>query len=533
MRYILFTAFFITLSYAQEKPRLQEEEIKRVGKFDFQNRNRNRADRATRSVQENIGRRLANSVTASPEESHSFKGVSAKRYPANDSKLFGADILSISDEASYGHINSIFRIVSGYVQDAFDFNEESADTIALYVLYYNGMYRKDKSYFESKYTENATMAMNSKKVGIAKNFKEWAGNTQIVIPLELSSIREPGQEIILDELETEVSKVIEEKKNGPELAKKIEEVITERKKEDEELIKIKEEKKPETPDSPKTVTPETKTDEKVPEKEVPIVKPETPTKKEELAAVKDSKPVEKPKEVEKAKEVTKEKTTEKIEKKETPVEKAKKQDSVEVKELKKEVNELKAREKEKEQKSDNVIGEKILFLRLIAYEDDGHYTNELWMLDAVNIDSIYKSPYTNICGKEFHVVQGGVVVIGFDGKRPKERVHRLVYLDEEKLAQKYVSKQEIFWRSQLIYRDNKIYAFEKFNDKVYFSRFNLDMSLDSRSSEPVNTNSEVSFFKDKIFLTGKQSEQEETVIRVMQRDDLKVIKTIKPVERKK
>jgi len=156
------------------------------------------------------------------------------------------------------------------------------------------------------------------------------------------------------------------------------------------------------------------------------------------------------------------------------------------------------------------------------------------MLDAKNEETIYRSPYTNICGKEFHVLpKGGVVVIGFDGNRPTERIHRLVLLDQEKLSQKSTSKQEIFYRSHLIVKEDKIYAFEKMKDQVFFSRFNPDLSLDVRSSEPVNTSSEITFFNDKIFLTGKASETEETVIRVLQKSDLKITKTIKPLERKR
>jgi hypothetical protein len=232
------------------------------------------------------------------------------------------------------------------------------------------------------------------------------------------------------------------------------------------------------------------------------------------------------------KEDTSEKSEQKKEEKSLPPE-SKKPDP-EVESLKKENEALKAKEKDREEKSENVVGDKILFLRMVKYEEDGHYTNELWMVDAKNEETIYRSPYSNICGKEFHVLPNvGVVVIGFDGNRPAERIHRLVLLDQDKLKQKSVSKDEIFYRSHLIIKEDKIYAFEKVKDQVFFTRFNSDLTQDARSSEPVNTSSEVTFFKDKIFLTGKPSESDETVIRVLQKSDLKITKTIKPLERKK
>ncbi|HMZ57677.1 MAG TPA: hypothetical protein PL048_02810 [Leptospiraceae bacterium] len=49
----------------------------------------------------------------------------------------------------------------------------------------------------------------------------------------------------------------------------------------------------------------------------------------------------------------------------------------------------------------------------------------------------------------------------------------------------------------------------------------------------MNTSSEVSFFKEKIFLTGKSNESDETTIRVIQRSDLKVLKSLKPMEGKR
>jgi hypothetical protein len=202
-----------------------------------------------------------------------------------------------------------------------------------------------------------------------------------------------------------------------------------------------------------------------------------------------------------------------------------------VEELKKQTEDLIS--KQKEEKSENVIGDKVLFLRLVKYEDDGHYTNELWVLDSTNEQTLYKSPYTNICGKEFHIIREGVVVIGFDGSRPVERIHRLVLLDSENLSQVKVTKEEIFWRSHIVYNEGKIYAFEKYKNDVYLSRFNPDLTLDARSSEPVGTNSELSFYKDRIFLTGKPGNEEETVIRILQRSDLKVLKTLKPIENRR
>ncbi len=544
--YLLIT---IGTLYSQDRQRLGESELKQSKKVNFQNRDNSRANPGIIAKHEQTGRTLAEKVTSSPNKTAYFNGFSVQRISGSNPKLFGADIINMNRDVNLGHINSLQRILSSYIQELFNYNQSSADTISKYVLYYNAMHRSEKSYFREKYSPEVIDTLDIEKLGLSVSYRDWAGSTQLVLPLEISQYSKKV-EIPLLELEREVEKVIETKIGGDGDKKRMIEIIKENKKEEQKLAKIIEEKKIEEKIN--------NTGEK---KTVPNVEknPESTTKKEDP-----------PKKEEKITEIVKEtKQESKEEKKETPPTTAKagetpldkkenppKEEAVaqniepkkeektsivevkkpdpEVEKLKKENEDLKAKEKEREEKSENVVGDKILFLRMVKYEDDGHYTNELWMIDGKNEETIYRSPYTNICGKEFHVLpKGGVVVIGFDGNRPTERVHKLVILDGDKLTQKLVSKQEIFYRSHLIIKEDKIYAFEKNKDQVFFTRFNSDLTVDAKSSEPVNTSSEVTFFNDKIFLTGKPSETEETVIRVLQKSDLKVTKTIKPLERKK
>ncbi len=543
MRFILaFVFLFVVHSIFAEKPKLKESEIQGVKKVDFYNRSNSRASLKYRQEQINLGKTLSFRITQEPSKKHIYKGVEVQRFVSQKEGVLGGDIISLEENTRYGHINSIQRFLSAYIQDAFEFSEDNADTIALFALYYNAIHRNEKSYFRKKYISDLYNTLEVDKTGISTNYKDWAGGTQIVIPIDYNLAR-GKQDIILEEIVTEVEKnpTIPIKEDDK---KKIEEIIIERKKEDEKLIKINEEKLE-------------------PKKETITVKSEAPTRKEVTSSKSENPPPKKevisskseiPKETKIEKPIVKEEKTESTadtktiqenppaKKEETSValipkkeEQPPKEKELEkqVQELKKENESLKTKEKEREEKSENIMGDKVLFLRLVKYEDDGHYTNELWVLDATNEQTLYKSPYTNICGKEFHVINEGVVVIGFDGNRPIERVHRLVLLDPNTLSQTKVTKEEIFWRSHIVYREGKIYAFEKYKNEVYLSRFNGNLTLEARSSEPVGTNSELSFYKDRVFLTGKPSNQEETVIRILQKDDLKVLKTIKPMETKK
>jgi hypothetical protein len=543
----VFALVFVVYSIYAQKPKLKESEIKGVKKIDFYNRSNSRASFKYRQEQIDLGKTLSRLITQTPSKKHIYKGVQVQRFVSQKEGVMGGDILSLEENTNYGHIHSIQRFLSAYIQDAFEFSEDNADTIALFALYYNAIHRNEKSYFREKYISDLYNTLEVEKTGISTNYKDWAGGTQIVIPIDYSVAR-GKQDLILEEIVTEVGKnptVIPIKEEDK---KKIEEIIIERKKEDEKLIKINEEKlepkketitaKPESPTRKEATS--SKLENPLPKKEVTSSKSEIPTetkiekpivKKEKTESTTNTKTLQ---ETPPAK---KEETSiallpKKEEQPPTPSSKEKELEK-QVQELKKENETFKTKEKEREEKSENIMGDKVLFLRLVKYEDDGHYTNELWVLDATNEQTLYKSPYTNICGKEFHVINEGVVVIGFDGNRPIERVHRLVLLDPNTLSQTKVTKEEIFWRSHIVYREGKIYAFEKYKNEVYLSRFNGNLTLEARSSEPVGTNSELSFYKDRVFLTGKPSNQEETVIRILQKDDLKVLKTIKPMETKK
>lgn len=532
MKFLFGWLFILTClsSLWGERPKVKESELKGVKKVNFYNRSNSRASNKSRKEQEDLGKTLALRMELEPSKTHKYKGVQIKRHLSEKEGALGADVIHLENQTKYGHVHSLQRFLSAYIQNSFEFSEENADTIALFALYYNAIHRNEKSYFKDRYVPELYDHLDVDKTGLSTNYKDWPGGTQIVLPLDYNEAR-GKQDILLEELITEVEKIPGGTIIKEEDKKKIEEIIIERKAEDDKILKVKDEKKKE-----EIVKEEKRTETK---KEPTTPKPETRTETRERQPTVREERREPTTTISKNRNdstVTKEQNKVAMlpKREETPIPtKREKELEVKVQELKKENDTLKVKEKEKEEKSENVMGEKVLFLRLVKYEDDGHYTNELWVLDAANEQTLYKSPYTNICGKEFHVINEGVVVIGFDGNRPVERVHRLVLLDPDNLSQSKVTKEEIFWRSHIVYRDGKIYAFEKYKNEVYLSRFNGNMVLEARSSEPVGTTSELSFFKDRIFLTGKPSNEEDTVIRILQRDDLKVVKSLKPIESKK
>jgi uncharacterized membrane protein len=199
----------------------------------------------------------------------------------------------------------------------------------------------------------------------------------------------------------------------------------------------------------------------------------------------------------------------------------------------KELNDLKQSVEDSNQKSQNTVGNKILFLQVVKYDLESHYTNDLWLLDPDEEEGLYKSPFENICGRDFKVLPTGVLVIGFEGQESDNSIHHLVLLKKEDLSVLKVSKENIFWKSQIFAMDGKIYTFELGNDKkIYLSRFSEDLVFESRSSEPVNINSDITFNKSKIFVTSKLQNSNSTSIMVLNKEDMSVLKNFKPTPKR-
>lgn len=554
-RSIIICLTFVSLSLtAQSKAPLGESEIKGSKKIEFINRSLRKA--SDEIIQENteIGRKLAE--TLAKENTATVDGVKIQRVlPGADGKL-GADILTLSESQSFDHVNSIARIIASYVEKSFQYKVGNAETLAQYILYYNATHRKDSKFFTKKYTEGVITATSPDKLGIDTVYKNWPGKTQIIIPIEGNILKDSGKDLTTDELEKDVNKTVKDKEKDPATKQKMED---EAKKMDKlQTDKIKEEKKV-LQDKKQEVANEQKDlqDKKdaLKKKEQETVaslnelkkdpvknKAEIEKKTEEVKQIEqEKKDTEKKSEAVEAKKEELSKKEEQIAKKEeartgtTSGDTAKKEDTVQkaeakVEELKSELTQAKEELKKKEEQSDNVVNNKILFMKFIKYDTDGHYSNELWAIDPAKDDALYKSSYNNICSKEFkEIANQGVLVLGYDGEKVENRKHKLVLLDPDKLGVKKTSESaDIFWRTPMINREDKIYVIEKVKDKYHVSRFKSDLTFEKRTEEPVEENSELTFFGDKIYVTGKPKEGDKTTIKVFKKEDLSLLKTIAP-----
>lgn len=102
--------------------------------------------------------------------------------PSETGKL-DADIFVIGTSSTIDHIKNVRRIIAGYLAQTYGYSAADANTIATFVTVYNAVYRNKLNVYQQKYKKIVTDNLSQEKCGIALSYKEWPGNTQIVIPL--------------------------------------------------------------------------------------------------------------------------------------------------------------------------------------------------------------------------------------------------------------------------------------------------------------------------------------------------------------
>lgn len=94
-----------------------------------------------------------------------------------------ADILLIGSNATVDHINNLRHIIASYLVSAYNYSEKDAETVAVFVTVYNAVYRGKMDSFQKKYKDVVLNNLTADKCGLSVNYEEWAGKSQIVIPL--------------------------------------------------------------------------------------------------------------------------------------------------------------------------------------------------------------------------------------------------------------------------------------------------------------------------------------------------------------
>jgi len=512
MKYILYliTCLSFLNLFAQDNTKLKEAEIKDSEKIDFRNKTHKKAASETKLLHESTGKTLATMVSNKPNEIHSLDGVRAIRVTSTEKNKFGADVIYLDANTNFGHINSIQRVLSGYIQTAFDYEIAKADILATYVLYYNGMHRGNFPFFESKYSKALLKKLNSPNVGIAIKYKDWPGKTEIIIPIEKNVLKEFQRDLTLDELAKEVNKIINDKKNGNEDKKRFAELMKE--KSAEELRDINQ-KLDDLENQEKEIEAKQK---KILEKLAELKKDPEKNKEEITKLEKEYENLEKQKkDIKKQKEdliQREERLTGAASPRRTPkvIPLPKEEIKVEVK--------LDPRLLESEYSS-HIVDGKLVFVKPIT-DIDSHCVNGIHLLDPLKEDFVYTSEYSKICGRNFKVFEDNILVVGYLEK--KEQI-KLVLLKKNDLKVVGNSEVNVYHKTPIEIRGDFLYAIENLDGKFYLTRFDLNLKSIARSKEEVLPDSIISFYDKKIYVSGKK-ENGQVEFKVFKKEDLSLIK---------
>jgi len=479
-----------------------------------------------------------------------------------------ADILSLHTNARIFHVRYIQRLLVFYLAKSFSYTEEQNETIAWFVVYYNATHRGDMAFFQARYKPVVWRFLSSSRVGLARRYAEWPGKTQIVIPLSAQPL---GGVPRLDSLalgdEKTIASLRQQPDKGVEIRKALIEVQQEQIKQDEQAIqKAKEEIREQKKEIARQKEAVTAQEAAVQEKEKQIAQkkqevaslppgPEKDKATKEIAQKEEAVKQEKQQLEQKKQEVAQKEagvtaTEQKVARAEKQLDEARKQIAQEKAQVAKDEKttqpaptsqELAKKEAELAQKETNLIkqeqtlreglpqdikGGKLYYLKINGYYTDGHYSNEMLIIDPVNRKILQRSAYTSIGGHKFDFSSEGIVVIGFEppagsgtratrsdsrevlvgyeGPRPENYV--LVMLNETNLGVRYKGTDTIFWRSFVEVRGESIYVLVPQGESYSLARFDLLFKKQAQSTEPVDPNTFISFFGDEVFVNGKNRE---------------------------
>ena len=444
------------------------------------------------------------------------------------SEKLNADIFMIEKGATVDTIFNVRRILSGYLQETFGYSYQEAFTLAKFITFYNGVYRSNMEYFNAKYSPVVLSHLLAPKTGIAKNYREWPGNTQIIIPLT-------ENEGSVDTSNITDEKVIENlQKNVPDRGVADRKEIVEIKK--NELKKEQKELQKKTEETRK-IEKEIETKEtKLAEKKSSIEKIENPEKKElakkelekeEKAVIKEKeKLVEKKEEIKQSEKTVQKKEAaikqdEKVIKKDEKINELKKDPDKAVKELEKTEKELSQTKDELKKEKESVMHDKLYYLKVKEWLVEGHYDNDMVIIDPKTRKVLVRSPVKRIDCKKYLLNEKGVVVILHNDEKPA--VHNLAILDKDNLTLVKKGPDNVFWRSFIEDREGFIYVIVSQEDNYYLGRFNYNLELEKVSNVKMDKDSFISFFEDSIFINRSDKN-----IIVLNKNDLSFVEEIQP-----
>lgn len=518
-------ALLISLSTTAFALEVDENELKSTGTIDtvvFVNYTGPHAKIDSLSSIKKIGSDLGTVIAADPEKMTNTGA--ANKYsvihaidPSESGKL-DADILLIGPNATVDHIKNLRYIIASYLSSAYGYSEQDAETVAVFVTVYNAVYRGNTEYFAKKYKNIVNSNLTADKCGLALNYKDWPGKSQIVIPLYdvkggLSSVDTSviSDKEVVKHMQEDDDKNVESRKQMVDIKEREAEEATEKaqeaqKKAVEEQKKLQEEKQ-----KTQEVKKEAETAKKEAEQAKKVAEKNPNDKKAQEEAAKKQEVAEEKQEELKAQE---EKQAEQEEKTEEAKETAAEKQAV----ADKKTNEAQEERKEIAKDQQEVIEKAIKDAATPAVygmelTDEDQLLSTLIKVNSQNGQIIKTSPVTYIRNRT--MFQAGENFIAIAGENKGNGAVKLVLLSPDTMEITAESNEIVHENSVLIQDGTDYYCVIQDGKNWVLAKYDQELTLNLKSPVPLMSSTPVSITEAGILVTGAKG-----YVKLLDKSDL-------------
>ena len=462
---------------------------------------------AIKEIGSDLGKDISLSVSSTNGSNEKYYVVHSVTSESKDQ--LDADIIYIGSSATVDHVDNLRRIISGYLQSAYNYSEKDANTLAVFITVYNAVYRGKLDTFKSKYTEDVVKNLSSENCGLSTNYKDWPGKSEIVIPLfdvkngGLSTVDTSviADSKVVDSMQEDEDRNIDSRKDMVDLKEREADESSEKAQEAQKEA-VQEQK----------VLNETKKETEEAKKEAEEAKKEA----EEAKKVAEENPNDK-KAQETAKEAEKkaEEATAKAEEKQQQVEEQQKKTD-DAKEAAKEAqeiadkkqNEAQTERKEIAQDQQEIQQEKIAEAKAnteygIIIVDEENLLSRLVKFNSDNGEIIRKSPVAVIRNRTIFEVgsEGSEQFISVAGDNAGNGTIKLVLMDQDNMEITRESNETLSEDSVLVKDGDDYYCVIDDNGKWVVAKYNAELSLRYKSSIAVKSSTPITITKSGVVVT--------------------------------
>jgi hypothetical protein len=518
-------ALLISLSTTAFALEVDENELKSTGTIDtvvFVNYTGPHAKIDSLNSIKKIGSDLGTVIAADPEKMTNTGA--ANKYsvihaidPSESGKL-DADILLIGPNATVDHIKNLRYIIASYLSSSYGYSEQDAETVAVFVTVYNAVYRGNTEYFAKKYKNIVNSNLTADKCGLALNYKDWPGKSQIVIPLYdvkggLSSVDTSviSDKEVVKHMQEDDDKNVESRKQMVDIKEREAEEATEKaqeaqKKAVEEQKKLQEEKQ-----KTQEVKKEAETAKKEAEQAKKVAEKNPNDKKAQEEAAKKQEVAEEKQEELKAQE---EKQAEQEEKTEEAKETAAEKQAV----ADKKTNEAQEERKEIAKDQQEVIEKAIKDAATPAVygmelTDEEQLLSTLIKVNSQNGQIIKTSPVTYIRNRT--MFQAGENFIAIAGENKGNGAVKLVLLSPDTMEISAESNEIVHENSVLIQDGTDYYCVIQDGKNWVLAKYDQELTLNLKSPVPLMSSTPVSITEAGILVTGAKG-----YVKLLDKSDL-------------